>query len=420
MHRTGIWQHWNKVHKGHHFYRLLFGDTKLSRDLVLLLVIGGLYALSVALSNTFVNIYLWKQKSSYITIALFNLFIYLAQQGVIILAGRWAKQVDRVIVLRSGVIVLSIFYGFVLLVGQQANQWAPLLGALMGIGLGQYWLAFNVLTFEVTDPETRDIFNGFFGLLTSLAGMIGPFFAGWLISRLTGGKGYTIIFLLALLFFVLAVILSFLLKRRAATGLFKLGAVLKWNQLASGWRSILMACFIQGLREGSFLFLIMIWVFEATQSELALGLFGLVTSGISLIFYYVAGRIVSPQKRNKVILLSALLLAAGVWVIAFEMNFFRLMVYGVIISVAYPLMIVPFLSLSFDVIGRSKDVSKWRIEYIVARELFLNGGRLISVLLFLVGVFIWDPERIFPYFILCIGHVQLLLYLFIRHIRLSK
>jgi YQGE family putative transporter len=416
MDRTGIWQQY-KLYKGHHVYRLLFGEAFISRDLMILLVIAGLYALSAALSNTFVNIYLWKQNSTYLTIALFNLFIYISQQGIVILAGRWAKQVDRVIVLRSGVIALSFFYCMVLLLGEQASQWAPALGALLGIGSGLYWLAFNVLTFEVTEPDTRDIFNGFFGLLTSLAGMIGPFFAGGLISRLAGTKGYTVIFALSLLFFVMAVVLSFLLKRRSAKGRFRLGVVLRWKQISTGWRSVLAACAAQGLREGTFLFLIMIWVFEATQSELALGTFGLVTSGLSLIFYYVAGRFITPGQRQTVILFSALLLAGAVWFIAFEMSFTRLLIYGVLMSIAYPLMMVPFLSLSFDVIGQSKDVTKWRIEYIVARELFLNGGRFLSVLLFMASIMIWAPERVFPFFILAIGHVQFLLYFFIRHIK---
>lgn len=47
------------------------------------------------------------------------------------------------------------------------------LGGLLGVGYGFYWLAFNVLTFEITEPNTRDLFNGLLGAMTSVAGMIG-------------------------------------------------------------------------------------------------------------------------------------------------------------------------------------------------------------------------------------------------------
>ena len=37
------------------------GKVDINKDLIFLLVIGGLYSLGIFLSNTFVNIYLWKQ-----------------------------------------------------------------------------------------------------------------------------------------------------------------------------------------------------------------------------------------------------------------------------------------------------------------------------------------------------------------------
>src|SRR4030095_9092136 len=97
------------------FKKHLFGDVELTKDLLLLLIIGGLYSLSVALSNTFVNIYLWKQTGEFSDLALYNLSIVILQPLTFILAGRWAKKVDRVKVLRIGVIFLAIFYLTVLI-----------------------------------------------------------------------------------------------------------------------------------------------------------------------------------------------------------------------------------------------------------------------------------------------------------------
>ncbi|MFL6559856.1 MAG: MFS transporter, partial [Bacillus sp. (in: firmicutes)] len=132
----------------------ILGDVKLTKDLLLLLIIGGLYSLSVALSNTFVNIYLWKQTGKYSDIALFNLSIVILQLLTFILAGRWAKKIDRVIVLRIGVVFLALFYVMVLIAGTKASTYLLLLGSLLGVGYGFYWLAYNVLTFEITEPET--------------------------------------------------------------------------------------------------------------------------------------------------------------------------------------------------------------------------------------------------------------------------
>ena len=88
----------------------LLGDVDISKDLSLLLFIGGLYALGSSLSNTFVNIYLWKQSGNFVDIAIYNLAVVVLQPLTFIVAGRWAKKVDRVIVLRIGVIFFSFVF----------------------------------------------------------------------------------------------------------------------------------------------------------------------------------------------------------------------------------------------------------------------------------------------------------------------
>ena len=145
--------------------RKWIGEVELTKDLTLLLFIGGLYSLSIALSNTFVNIYLWKQSGQFLDLAIYNLTIVVVQPLTFILAGKWAKKIDRIIVLRLGVIFLALFYLFVLFVGEEASHYLVLLGSVLGVGYGFYWLAYNVLTFEITEPETRDFFNGFFGVI---------------------------------------------------------------------------------------------------------------------------------------------------------------------------------------------------------------------------------------------------------------
>lgn len=396
--------------------RLLFGEADLSRDLKLLLLIGGLFALSNALSHTFVNLYIWKQKSDYLTIALYNLATVIAQPMIFILAGRWAKQIDRIIVLRLGVFFLSVFYLVVLLLGGYASKFVLLLGALQGVGFGFYWLAFNVLTFEITEPDTRDIFNGFFGLLGSLAGMIGPILASWIITSMKNTKGYTFIFSLSLGLFIVAVILSFFLKRRKAEGRFELWSVINWKELSSSWKGIVMSSAVVGLREGPFLFLVSIWIFVAAGSEMGLGMYSLITSFVALLVYYFAGRLIRPGHRKRFVLLGAVVLSLAVWIIAFKVTYPKLLTYGVIVSIAYPLMMVPFLSMTYNVIGKAKKAAEWRIEYIVGKELFLNAGRIIGILLFIGVLSLFEIKDALPYFILVVGHSQLIVHFLIRNV----
>lgn len=397
----------------------LFGDIELTRDLTLLLLIGGLYSLSVALSNTFVNIYLWKQSGDFKDLALYNLAVVVLQPLTFILAGRWAKKVDRVIVLRIGVIFLAIFYLSVLLIGSHASEYILLLGGLLGIGYGFYWLAFNVLTFEITEPETRDFFNGFLGILSSVGGMIGPIVAGSIISKLEKSAGYSIIFSTSLGLFSIAVFLSFFLKRRPAHGSYWFIRILRERRNNYNWRQITRAHFVQGVREGTFVFIISVFVFITTGSEMAIGTFGLINSGIAFIGYFLASRWIKKHYRKKAILFGGVLLYLAIFLLVFNLTYTKLLIYAAIIAVAYPILLVPYLSMTYDVIGRGWKAAEMRIEYIVVREIFLNVGRVVSILIFLFTISMFDPKESIPILLLLLGSGHTLIYFFIRKIEFS-
>lgn len=397
----------------------LIGDVEVNKDLMLLLIIGGLYSLSIALSNTFVNVYLWKQSGEFSDLGFYNLAIVIFQPLTFILAGRWAKKIDRVIVLRLGVVFLALFYLFVLFIGDKASTYLLLLGALLGIGYGFYWLAFNVLTFEITEPETRDFFNGFLGILTSVGGMIGPIAAGYIISTLEKFTGYTVIFTISLILFFAAVILSLFLKRRGAEGNFELRRILQERKNNANWGYITNAHFFQGLREGTFLFAISVLVFITTNSELALGTFGLLNSAVAFVCYYLATRLIKKEFRKKAILLGGLILYGAIFFLIFELTYVKLLMYAVTIAIAYPLLLVPYVSLTYDVIGRGWKAAEMRIEYIVVREIFLNLGRISSIILFLIAVIFFDTQKSIPILMCVIGAGHALIYPFVRKVELE-
>jgi len=399
----------------------LFSTDKMNmnRDLFLLLLIGGLYSLGIFLSNTFVNVYLWRQSGDYMTLAVYNLAIVIFQPLTFILAGKLAKKIDRIIVMRLGVIFLSIFFLTVLIMNDAAATYNFILGSLLGIGYGFFWLAFNVLTFEITEPDTRDFFNGFLGVLQSFGGMIGPLLAGTIIAKMTEGAGYQIIFTVSFILFILAVVCSFFIKRRQAEGNFQFLHVLRERRHNKNWKRILNAHFFEGTREGIFGFVITIWVFLVTQSEFALGTFNLLLSGTAIVFYIVATKFIKEDIRKPAILIGTLLISFSVFIILFEINYFLLLIYAIVIGLASPIVSVPYVSMTYDVIGNAQNAKELRIEYIVVRELFVNAGNIVSILFFIAGILLFPEEDIIPILLLVFGFGYLFIYLFIRNVKLS-
>ncbi|WP_088041741.1 MFS transporter [Bacillus sp. EAC] len=400
-------------------WKFLIGDVVVNRDLVLLLTVGGLFSLATALSNTFVNVYLWKQSNDYLPIASYQFSIAFFQALTFIIAGRLAKNIDRVVILRIGISFLAIFYIVVLLFETKTLLSTILIGAILGIGNGCYYLSFNLLTFEVTEPETRQFFNGFLGLLSSFSGMLGPFIAGAIISSMVGDKGYNFVFIAAVILFVFAVIISCFLVRRELDSEFNIKRVILERTLNGNWRKVTYANFFQGLREGIFLFVISIYIFLSTGSEFALGKYGLITSLISFITYYIVTRTIKPSFNLKAIFLGGFMLFAAVFVIVFKVSFTLLIVYGVIISLAYPIILVPYLSLTYDIIGKSYKAREYRVEYIVIREVYLNGGRMFSIATFIVCTAFFSPKQVIPLLMCIFGMGHFLVYFVMRKLKLE-
>lgn len=392
--------------------------NSLNRDLILLLTIGGLYSLGIFLSNTFVNVYLWRQANDFTIIAMYNLTIFIFQLITFIIAGKIAKKVDRIIVLRLGVSFLSVFFLTVLIVGERAATYNILLGCLLGIGYGFYWLAFNLLTFEITEPDTRDVFNGFMGGLESLAGMVAPLTAGVMIAKLDTNIGYMTVFSFSLGLFLLAVICSFFLKRREADGKYELFTVLKEFRTSDNWRYTIYANTFQGMREGLFLFVITIWIFLLTQSEFALGIFHLFFSGISFIFYLLITKVMHYEIRKKAILIGSLIISFSVFIILFDLTFIDLIVYAIIIGVGYPIINIPFNSMSYDAIGQSHNAKELRIEYVVTLEIFVNIGRIFSVVIFILCLSFIDHTTAIPYLLVIFSHTYILIFYFMNKVKL--
>ncbi|GAB7387688.1 MFS transporter [Bacillaceae bacterium] len=360
--------------------------AKLDSQAKLLLAMNALFLVSTALSNTFVNIYLWKLKQDYVMIGIFNLFYAIAMPLAFWLAGHLVKKMDRVKSIRLGVAAMAVFYLVVLALGETSPRYIGWLGIFLGIGSGFYWLGYNVMYFEITNPFNRDMFNGVNGFLASGAGMVAPFLSGWLLSRMNEWTGYRLIFSLSLAIFLFAVLVSFFIRGRKAEGALMLKEVWRDSLRRSYWHDVLFAHFFQGIREGVFTFLIGLLVFIATSSEFKLGVYTFLTSAVSLFAYYAIGRWITPERRHTFLLIGAVMLTVVVLPLFLKVNYATLLILGIGSALFFPFFAIPMTSTTFDVIGENERKASLRVEYIVIREAALNLGRLLSISLFIATV----------------------------------
>ncbi|MBD2848446.1 MFS transporter [Paenibacillus sp. IB182496] len=359
----------------------------LDRQAALLLAVQGLYVVANALSGTFLPVYLWKVSQSFLVIGWFT-FAQYALGGLTFLAsGKWVKAYNKMNCLRLGVVLNGVFYSAVLLLGASARPFAVPLGMLSGIASGFFWLAYNIVYFEITEPDNRDRFNGWAGLLGSGAGIVAPFISGLLITSFAGNRGYRVIFTISLILFGAGALVSFFLHKRKASGQYDW--LLGWRALRDReqpWRRVAGALTAQGIREGVFLFVIGLMVYLVTRDERQLGNFSLWTSLVGLLSFWLAGARLKPSWRSGAMLLGAGMATLAVLLLLPGVGYSSLLLFGLATALFLPLYTIPMTSSVFDLIGASAQNASRREEYIVLREMGLVLGRLIGLAVYLVVV----------------------------------
>jgi YQGE family putative transporter len=393
----------------------------LGRQGVLLLVIHTLFAVAGALSTTFVNIFLWKVSNDYALIGWFNLFVFLSSGVTFFLMGGYVKRANKMISLRAGIALSAIFYLAVLMLGKAAVDYVIWLGILHGMGSGLYWLAFNVVYFEITNPINRDRFNGLSGFWGSFSWMIAPWVAGWVISSMNNTIGYRTIFMASLVTFSIAAVISFFLKHRKAQGPFEFGRVVRGMRSKNNlWRSLFAAMVAQGAREGVFAFLIGLFVYNATQNEMKLGTYNLITSGVALVTYFFIGKFLKPEWRKRSMMIGTIMLSIVILPLFWKLNYTTLIWFGIGTNLFLPLYIVPLTSIVFDAIGKDHDSAEHRVEFVVLREIGLNLGRVLSVLVFITVVLYRKDELALTLLTFIVGTVPILAWFAIRTKKLES
>lgn len=361
--------------------------AKMSPQVVLLLAVHGLFAVANALSGTFVNVYLWKSAGDMSLIGRFALAAQAVNAATFFFAGKWVKEYDKMNCLRLGVAGSALFYLIVLLLERRAADFVLLLGAVQGMAGGFFWLSFNVVYFEVTDPDNRDRFNGWAGLLGSVSGMTAPWISGMIIARLGGLRGYRWVFGLSLAVFVIGVIASFFLKKRKVPGQYDwLYGFRKLFSEGDPWRRIVPALAFQGVREGVFAFIIGLLVYIATENEQMLGNYALITSAVGLGSFWLAGKLLTPKYRGAAMLIGAAAMSAVIVPFFWKVNYATLLLFGIGTALVFPLFTIPMTSSVFDWIGKDADSARHRVEYVVLREMALNAGRIAALIVFILVI----------------------------------
>lgn len=387
----------------------------MSKKAKILLAISALFTLAMGLSNVFVNLFLWKKTNDFIAVAQYNLMHYIFVPLTFLFAGWLAKRKNGIWSLRLGILFFILFFGMILWSGDRAAQWIIPLGILFGIAAGFYWLAYHVLSFDFTSTDNRDTFNGYNGVIGGICGAVAPALSAYIISRIKGIGGYSLVFALSLALFVVLILVSLLLRSKHYGS--KLNYRYCFGRCTNDWGQLRFSTAIWGVRDVIMGFIITILVYKVTGSELTIGKLALLASVVSSATFWAEQKLIKPKRRMISMHVGAVFMFVAIFGLFFNISYGMLLLYILLDAVATPFFIVPFSSAGFNVINRSHD-EDLRIEYVINKEIVLNAGRIVSILALIVLLATMKSPRVLNWFLAVIGSAQLFSLIFLRRMKI--
>jgi YQGE family putative transporter len=355
-------------------------EKKLSRDAVISLVIHSFFTFGASMSGVFLNLYLWRLTHSLTVTGNYNMVLYAMVPVGFALGGWIIKKKDRMVAYRIGIGLTAIFYLIVSFVQGKLVDYYVVFAVFNGIANAFYWAGYLTLMYDVSNEQNRIRYLALNMIVFTAATLAGPALAGFIIRLEDGLRGYTLVFSIAFLMFLLATITS--LKIKTVRGHHKAyylkftGILMKKNR---EWVKSLFSFFGFGLLQGIMLFLPTILLFKVLPREDIVGYLGAMYSSVSIVTGIFISKYARTDKVRLYMLLSTIGFAVGASFLLGGVTLVSVASFMILYSIFNPLQGNALTGYYYSMIAQLPLKGQLRVEGVVIRELFINSGRVISI-----------------------------------------
>jgi len=145
----------------------------------------------------------------------------------------------------------------------------------------------------------------------------------------------------------------------------------------------MIAYFFLAGKDSVSMFLIALLVFKATENEFTLGKFIFLVSSLTVLTSYIMGKFSRPATRYKYVLTGSIVYFAAAFLLLYKINFQILLIYGILTAVSDYLIRIPLAAHALDVMNLDAHANERKMEYIVAKDVPIAAGRIITLGLFI-------------------------------------
>jgi YQGE family putative transporter len=364
-------------------YRKECNMRKLTKDAVIFLFVQALYGLSIALSATFVNVFMWRLTSNMKYIVFQNMISSVTIVIMFILSGWISRKIGITTCIRLGILSNLLFYVVILLLKEKAKDYLIYLGFVSGSAIGFYFYAVNTLNYHYTNSENRANYFGLSGALGAIMGTVAPLISGYIIISKANLQGYYLVFLISFLLFLAAIIFSYFLTQIKEEGEYRLKQVLN-KRSDKDWNRLMLSYLLMGFKDGSFDLLLGLLVYMVFQNELNMGKLSTFASILGIASTYLIGRVLNKRNQRKIFLIGAVMTFTSTIIIIIWTSYAGVIANSMLNAIFTCLWSIPMSNIAYGVVGKLSGSTSNIGDYMTALEVPIVIGRVTSLCLFLI------------------------------------
>lgn len=371
-----------------------------------LLISFFFYSTAYPIISVFISAFIWKNDNNISYLIFFRIGQFLIVPLAFIIGGILLRIAKINTLYFIGAIFIAVSSVLIIFLKNKTIVDFLIMGIILGVGTGLYWVNRTYLTVKETNDDNRSYFFGLLFSFATLIGLVVTLLVGWLIVF---GLSYQLLIALA---FILIIISGTTVLRMDLESP-KIGRLFIHNSSYIWMRKRLIHLGI-GFVEGLSYVIPGLLILTMLGNEGILGTLTAVSSIISTVLIYYYGR-KSHSKDHKIYFIYSTILGLLISILlAVAFNKLTVVVYSLLQGLVTSFMWLTLASPLFKNIDLEVgNIEEKRFSYILDTEFFLNGGRIVGlvVCLFISNTYGVSSSLRFSPLVLSLFQVFLFIYL---------
>lgn len=381
-----------------------------------LLKTNMIYALVLPVVEIFVGAYIMRNTSDPISVAFYQLFMYIGIIATSLLNGYLLRTINVKYLYAGGILVSGLSMFAMMSIKTLGFVELGVAGFVMGAAAGFFWTNRYLLTLNNTTDDNRNYFFGLESFFFSIASITIPLVIGSFISQIDGKE---------ILGYLININLAYQIVTVGVFGLTIIACIVLWKgkftnpverdflyfRFCALWRKMLVLSSLKGMVQGFLVTAPAILVLKLVGDEGALGAIQGVSGALTAVLVYVLGRLAKPKDRTKIFVAGLVIFFIGTLFNGILFSATGVIVFVLCKVIFQPLFDLAYFPIMMQTIDVVSDIEKRnKYAYILSHEFGLFLGRAFGLVLFIALAYLVSEDFALKYALIMVGALQLLSY----------